>query len=161
MKMERIVTSLAIDGLGWLAINEVSRISNLPYCLGVKDYKARKTFFRSYAEGTLVFEVPEYFSERFRKIWNAPCEGVFSLYDSLPKTIPSEVETRLLDLLDDEDYVKEMKKDWLDTQSMGIVKYTKKSTLITRYGEFPISLLEERIFSKITWFERFMFWLGK
>ena len=161
MKMERIVTSLAVDGLGWLAINEVAQISNLPYCLGVKDYKVRKTLFRSYAEGTFVFEVPEYFSDRFRKIWNAPCAGVFCLYDSLPKTIPSEIESRLLDLLDDEDYVKQMKKHWLETQKLGIVGYTKKSTIITRYGEFPVSFLEERIFNKITWFERFLFWLGK
>lgn len=161
MKMERIVTSLAMDGLGWLAINEVSRISNLPYCLGVKDYKARKTFFRSYAEGTFVFEIPEYFSDRFRRIWTASCEGLVSLYDLLPKTIPSEIETRLLDLLDDEDYVKKMKTDWLETKSMKCVEFTKKSTMFTRYGEFPISLLEEHIFSKITWFEKFLFWLGK
>jgi hypothetical protein len=161
MKMERIVTSLAVDGLGWIAINEVAQISNLPYCLGVKDYKARKTLFRSYAEGTFVFEVPEYFADRFGKIWNAPCEGVFSLYDSLPKTIPSELETRLLDLLDDEKYVKEMKKNWLETQKLGIVEYTNKSTMFTRYGEFPVSLLEEHIFNKITWFERFMFWFCK
>ena len=100
--MERIVASLAMDGLGWLAINEVAQISNLPYCLGVKNYKVRKTLFRSYAEGTFVFEVPEYFADRFRKIWNAPCAGALSLYDSLPKTVPSELETRLLDLLDDE-----------------------------------------------------------
>ena len=130
--MERIVAYLAMDGLGWLAINEVARISNLPYCLGVKNYKERKTFFRSYAEGTFVFEVPEYFADRFGKIWNAPCDCV-NLYDSLPKTIPSEIETRLLDLLDDEEYVKEMKKYWLGTQKLGIVG----------------------------WFEKFLFWLGK
>ena len=158
-KKMKIEASMSITGLGWIAINEFAMISNLPYCLGVKNYKARKTFFRSYAEGTFVFEVPEYFAERFRNIWNAPCEGVFSLYDSLPKTIPSELETRLLDLLDDEEYVKAMKKNWLETQKLGIVKYTEKSTLFTRYGEFPIKFLEDRIFNKITWFERFKFWL--
>lgn len=159
--MERIVTYLAMDGLGWLAINEVARISNLPYCLGVKNYKERKTFFRSYAEGTFVFEVPEYFADRFGKIWNAPCDGLTTLYDSLPKTIPSEIETRLLDLLDDEEYVKEMKKYWLGTQKLGIVGYTKKSTIFTKYGEFPIQMLEDHIFNKIGWFEKFLFWLGK
>lgn len=161
MKMERIVTSLAMDGLGWIAINELARISNLPYCLGVKNYKERKTLFRSYAEGTFVFEVPEYFADRFRDIWNAPCEGLESLYDSLPKTIPSEIESHLLDLLDDKEYVKRMKKHWLEMKKLKCVEFTKKSTMHTAYGEFPISFLEERIFNRIGWLERLMFWLGR
>ena len=152
----KVEASMSITGLGWIAINEFAMISNLPYCAGVKDYRAKKTFFRSFASGTFVFDIPEYYHDEFCRIYNS--DNDFLISEILPKRIPTEEEFRLQKLLDDVDYVKELKKEWLEASR--VVSYTGRSELFTKYGRFPYKLLHERIFSKIGWLERFFLKIG-
>ena len=147
----KVEASMTITGLGWIAINEFATVSNLPYCLGVKDYHAKKTFFRSFASGTFVFDIPEYYHDEFCKIYNSDNDVFIS--EILPKQIPTEEEFRLQKLLDDVAYVEELKKEWLAASK--VVSYTNRSEIFTKYGRFPYKLLHERIFSKIGWLERF------
>lgn len=147
----KVEASMSITGLGWIAINEFAMISNLPYCVGVKDYRAKKTFFRSFASGTFVFDIPEYYHDEFCRIYNS--DNDFLVSETLPKRIPTEEEFRLQKLLDDGAYVKELKKEWLETSR--VVSYTGSSEIYTKYGRFPYKLLHERIFRKIGWLERF------
>ena len=147
----KVEASMTITGLGWIAINEFATVSNLPYCLGVKDYHAKKTFFRSFASGTFVFDIPEYYHDEFCKIYNSDNDVFIS--EILPKQIPTEEEFRLQKLLDDVAYVEELKKEWLAASK--VVSYTNRSEIFTKYGKFPYKLLHERIFSKIGWLERF------
>lgn len=147
----KVEVSMTVTGLGWIAINEFATVSNLPYCLGVKDYHAKKTFFRSFASGTFVFDIPEYYHDEFCKIYNSDNDVFIS--EILPKQIPTEEEFRLQKLLDDVAYVEELKKEWLAASK--VVSYTNRSEIFTKYGRFPYKLLHERIFSKIGWLERF------
>ena len=147
----KVEASMSITGLGWIAINEFAMISNLPYCVGVKEYRAKKTFFRSFASGTFVFDIPEYYHDEFCRIYNS--DNDFLVSETLSKRIPTEEEFRLQKLLDDTAYVKELKKDWLVASR--VVSYTDRSEIYTKYGRFPYKLLHERIFSKIGWLDRF------
>ena len=146
----KVEASMSITGLGWIAINEFAMISNLPYCLGVKGYREKKTFFRSFASGTFVFDIPEYYYDEFCRIYDS---DDFFGSESLPKRIPAEGDFRLQKLLDDVAYVEELKKEWLAASR--VVSYTDRSEIYTKYGRFPYKLLHERIFSKIGWLERF------
>ena len=147
----KVEASMSITGLGWIAINEFAMISDLPYCLGVKNYREKKTFFRSFASGTFVFDIPEYYHDEFCKIYNSDSDVFIS--EILPKRIPTEEEFRLQKLLDDVAYVEKLKKEWLATSR--VISYTNRSEIYTKYGRFPYKLLHERIFSKIGWLERF------
>ena len=147
---------MSITGLGWIAINEFAVISNLPYCVGVKNYSAKKTFFRSFASGTFVFDIPKYYHDEFCRIYNS--DNDFLVSETLPKRIPTEDEFRLQKLLDDDAYVKELKKEWLAASR--VVSHTDRSEVFTKYGRFPYKLLHDRIFSKIGWLERFFLNLG-
>ena len=152
--------SLAVDGLGWIAINEFTLLRDLPYCKGIENYKERKTFWRSYASGVVVFEIPTYFADRFRRIYNsAHAYGLITLSDQLPKEIPTEMETRLLDMLDDKEYTKKLKREYLKSKKW--VSYTGNSTMMTKYGEFPVEFLWRHVFSQIGLIERFLAWIGK
>lgn len=152
----KVEVSMSITGLGWIAINEFATISNLPYCVGVKEYRAKKTFFRSFASGTFVFDIPEYYHGEFCRIYNS--DNDFLISEILPKRIPTEEEFRLQKLLDDVAYVEKLKKEWLEASR--VVSYTNHSEIYTKYGRFPYKLLHERIFSKIGWLERFFLNLG-
>ncbi len=152
----KVEASMSIIGLGWIAINEFAMISHLPYCVGVKNYREQKTFFRSFASGTFVFDIPEYYYDEFCKIYNSDYD--FLACETLPKRIPTEDEFRLQKLLDDVAYVKEMKKEWLSLSR--VVSYTDGSEIFTKYGKFPYKLLHKRIFSKIGWLERFFLKIG-
>ena len=152
----KVEASMTITGLGWIAINEFATVSNLPYCLGVKDYHAKKTFFRSFASGTFVFDIPEYYHDEFCKIYNSDNDVFIS--EILPKRIPTEEEFRLQKLLDDVAYVEELKKEWLAASK--VVSYTNRSEIFTKYGRFPYKLLHKKIFSKIGWIERFFLKIG-
>lgn len=118
----------------------------------MKNYREQKTFFRSFASGTFVFDIPEYYYDEFCKIYNS--YNGFLISEILPKQIPTEEEFRLQKLLDDGAYVKKLKKEWLATSR--VVSYIDRSEFYTKYGRFPYKLLHERIFSKISWIERFL-----
>ena len=152
---------LESNGLGWIAINEFAMIRELPYCRGIENYRECKTFLRSYASGTFVFEVPGYFSKRFRRIWESiPLEGPLSAWNALPKRIPTEMESRLLDLMDDHECLRNMKLQYVKWEKFGIQNKPNES-IWTEYGEFPYSFLDENVFSKIDWFERLLLkWEG-
>ena len=152
----KVEVSMTVTGLGWIAINEFATVSNLPYCLGVKDYYEKKTFFRSFASGTFVFDIPEYYRDEFCKIYNSNSDVFIS--EILPKQIPTEEEFRLQKLLDDVAYVEELKKEWLAASK--VVSYTNRSEIFTKYGRFPYKLLHKKIFSKIGWIERFFLKIG-
>ena len=160
MNTTTIRYALVIDGLGWIAINEFALLRDLLYCKGIENYKQRKTFWRSYAEGTVVFEVPTYFANRFQRIINSlQLFGLVTISDQLPKEIPTEMETRLLDMLDDKEYTKKLKREYLKSKKW--VSYTGNSTMMTKYGEFPVEFLWRHVFSQIGLIERFLFWIGK
>ena len=155
MKLARVKCSLAIEGLGWIAINEFYDLRSLPYCVGVEDYKEQKSAFRSYASGKLIFEVPEYYVETFKKIYDgANMVGLVSLYEQLPKRIPTIEEMRLDRLMEDKNCLTELKKGWLEASKY--VRYTDKSEIYTKYGAFSYPLLYERIFKHIGIFERLL-----
>ena len=157
--MTRQVTcSLAISGLGWLAINEFARLRELPYCRGLKDYRQHKTFFRSYAEGKLVFDVPDYYYDTFCDIYlNCPSYGAPCLYERLPRHIPTEMEFRLTKLMQDKREFKALKEWYLRKASKSSTP--SDGTIVgTVHGDFPYAFLNERVFKKIGWFERFFFW---
>jgi hypothetical protein len=161
MKNVTLRATLAIDGLGWLAINEFTMLRTLPYCVGVENYRERKTFFRSYASGILVFQVPDYFAEEFRQLYNNVEPGVMSLYDQLPKQIPTIVEMRIQKILDDKEYVKDMKRKYLYFRRLGYLKNLANQIVETKYGCVPGADLEALVFDKIGWFEKLLLRFGK
>lgn len=162
MKNVILRATLAIDGLGWIAINEFWMLRNLPYCVGVDDYRERKTFFRSYASGTLLFQLPDYYAEEFRQLYNnIEMVGLVSLYEQLPKQIPTLVEMRIQKILADKEYVKDLKRKYLYFTRKGIDLRLSDTAIETKYGCVPGSDLEKYVFKKIGWFERLCFRFGK
>ena len=162
MKNVILRATLAIDGLGWLAINEFTMLRTLPYCVGVENYHERKTFFRSYASGTLLFQIPDYFAEEFRQLYNnIEMIGLVSLYDQLPKQIPTPGEMRIQKILDDKKYVKEMKRKYLYFRRLGYLKDLANQIVETKYGCVSGADLEALVFDKIGWFEKLLLRFGK
>ena len=162
MKNVILRATLAIDGLGWIGINEFTMLRNLPYCVGVDNYKEYKTFFRSYASGTLLFQVPDYYAEEFRQLYNnIEMIGLVSLHEQLPKQIPTLVEMRIQKILADKEYLKDMKRKYLCFRKLGYLKDLANQMVETKYGCVPGSDLEKYVFKKIGWFEKLCFRFGK
>ena len=84
-----------------------------------------------------------------------------SLYDQLPKQIPTIVEMRIQKILADQEYVKDMKRKYLCFRRLGYLKDLAHQMVETKYGCVPGADLEALVFDKIGWFEKLLLRFGK